>query len=209
MKRCHLAVFASGRGSNFENIIHKQKEGYIPVNIVLLVTNNPEAGVIKIARQNGIEIRVISPKDFPDSSLFNDDILKELIHFNIDIIALAGYLKLIGEQIINRFENKILNIHPALLPSFGGKGMYGHHVHQAVFESSAKVSGATVHLVNKEYDRGPIVIQKCVSIDDVQSPEDIAKRGLTIEHDIYPQAIKYLAEDRLYINNNRVLIKPG
>jgi formyltetrahydrofolate-dependent phosphoribosylglycinamide formyltransferase len=209
MKRCQLAVFASGRGSNFENIINKQKDGFIPVNIVLLITNTPEAGAINIARANGIAVRVISPKDYTDSDSFNDAILNELTQFNIDIIALAGYLKLIGEQIINRYKNKILNIHPALLPLFGGKGMYGHHVHQAVFDSSAKVSGATVHLVNKEYDRGPIVIQKCVSIDDVQSPDEIAERVLTIEHEIYPQAIKYLAEERLIIKNNRLFIKPG
>jgi formyltetrahydrofolate-dependent phosphoribosylglycinamide formyltransferase len=209
MKTCQLAVFASGRGSNFENIINKQKVGFIPVRIALLITNNHEAGALAIARENNISSRVISSKDNRDSDSFNELILKELIHFNIDIIALAGYLKLIGGQIIDHFPDKILNIHPALLPSFGGKGMYGHHVHQAVFASSAKVSGASVHLVNKEYDRGPIVIQKCVSIDDVQSPDEIARRVLKVEHEIYPEAIKYLAENRLIIKNNRVFIKPG
>ena len=207
MESNRIAVFASGRGSNFESILKKEKEGYLSSKITLLITNKPDAGAISIADANNIAIRVISPKNYEDQKLFNDAILNELIQFDIDFIVLAGYLKLIGEQIVDRYENKILNIHPALLPSFGGEGMYGHHVHQAVFESGAKVSGATVHLVNKEYDRGPIVIQRCTSIEDIESPDEIAKRVLEIEHEIYPQAVKYLTENRLVVENNRVIIK--
>jgi phosphoribosylglycinamide formyltransferase-1 len=207
MNSKRIAVFASGRGSNFENISKKQEEGFFPATIDLLITNNADAGAISIAEANNISVRVISPKDYDNSVLFNDAILHELIQFNIDIIVLAGYLKLIGEQIINRFTNKILNIHPALLPLFGGKGMYGHYVHEAVFESGAKVSGATVHLVNKEYDRGPIVLQKCVSLDNIKSPDEIAERVLVVEHEIYPQAVKLLAENRIAVIDNRTIIK--
>ena len=118
------------------------------------MTNNSKAGVIEIAKKNNIPVKVITPRDYPDSRSFNDAILKELLAAEIQYIILAGYLKLIGTQIVERYENRIINIHPALLPSFGGKGMYGHHVHQAIYDYGVKVSGVSVHLVNKEYDAG-------------------------------------------------------
>ncbi len=205
MKR--LAVFASGRGSNFQAILKQIQQGIIPATIGLCVTNNPNAGVIQIARENEIPVKICSPKDYPDSKSFNDDILSALIVSKIEYIILAGYLKLIGMQIVDRFSNKIINIHPALLPSFGGKGMYGHHVHDAVFDRGVKFSGATVHLVNNEYDAGPIVLQKVVSIEDAKSPEEIAERVLKIEHEIFPQAVKLLVEDKLEIDGLRVKIR--
>ncbi len=202
-----LAVFASGRGSNFQAILEQIKKGFIPASIGLCITNNPEAGIIEIAEANGIPVKICPPKDYSDSQAFNQAILVSLIEAEIDYIILAGYLKLIGRQIVDRYNNKIINIHPALLPSFGGKGMYGHHVHEAVFNRGVKLSGATVHLVNNEYDAGPIVLQKSVSIEDAISDEEIAKRVLKIEHEIFPQAIKLLVEDRLEVNGVRVTIK--
>ena len=207
MKKTYLAVFASGRGSNFEIILDKTRDGTIPASVRLCITNNPNAGVIEIAKENKIPFKIISPKNFPDNQSFNDAILKELKNADIDFIILAGYLKMIGEQIVNRFNNKIINIHPALLPSFGGKGMYGHHVHDAVFNRGCKVSGATVHLVNNEYDAGPIVLQKSVSIEGIKSSEEIAERVLQIEHKIFPLAVKLMVEDRLRIKQNRVQIE--
>ena len=205
MKR--IAVFASGRGSNFQAILEQIKKGFIPASIELCITNNPEAGIIEIAEENGVPVKICPPKDYSDSHAFNQAILTALIEAEIDYIILAGYLKLIGRQIVDRYSNKIINIHPALLPSFGGKGMYGHHVHEAVFNRGVKLSGATVHLVNNEYDAGPIVLQKSVSIEDAISDEEIAKRVLKIEHEIFPQAIKLLVEDRLEVNGARVTIK--
>jgi phosphoribosylglycinamide formyltransferase-1 len=202
-----LAVFASGRGSNFQAILEQIKKGFIPASIGLCITNNPEAGIIEIAEANGIPVKIYPPKDYSDSQAFNQAILVSLIEAEIDFIILAGYLKLIGRQIVDRYSNKIINIHPALLPSFGGKGMYGHHVHEAVFNRGVKLSGATVHLVNNKYDAGPIVLQKSVSIEDAISDEEIAKRVLKIEHEIFPQAIKLLVEDRLEVNGVRVTIK--
>lgn len=204
MKR--LAVFASGRGSNFKAILEQINKGIIPATIELCITNNPKAGVIEIAKENEIPLKICSPKDFPDSHAFNDDILAALITAQIDFIILAGYLKLIGKQIVDRYSNKIINIHPALLPSFGGKGMYGHHVHEAVYRRGVKFSGATVHLVNNEYDAGPIVIQKVVEIEDANSADDIAQRVLKIEHQIFPEAVKLLVEERLEVNGSRVNI---
>jgi phosphoribosylglycinamide formyltransferase-1 len=207
MSKKRLAVLASGRGSNFERILEKVKDGFIPAEIVLLITNNPKAGALAIAAKNTIDAKVIIPGEFSDSKSFNNALLKGLLAAKADYIILAGYLKLIGSKIVDRYENKILNIHPALLPSFGGKGMYGHHVHQAVFDSGVKVSGATVHLVNNEYDLGPIVIQRSVSVEDLKTPEEIAARVLKIEHQIYPEAVKLLVENKLIVNRKRVRIK--
>jgi phosphoribosylglycinamide formyltransferase-1 len=202
-----LAVFASGRGSNFQAILEQINTGIIPAKIELCITNNPNAGVIDIARGNGIPVKICSPKDYPNSKVFNEDILNALIKSKIDFIILAGYLKLIGKHIVDHYSNKIINIHPALLPSFGGKGMYGHHVHDAVYDRGVKVTGATVHLVNNEYDAGPIVIQKVVSIEDAGSSLEIARRVLKIEHEIFPQAVKWLVEEKLEVNGLRVNIK--
>jgi phosphoribosylglycinamide formyltransferase-1 len=207
MKEKRLAVLASGRGSNFRAILEKINEGYISATVGIVITNIPTAGVLEIAESRGIPVRIITPKNFPDSQSYNDEILKTLTDNGIDYIILAGYLKMIGRQIVDRYSNKIINIHPALLPSFGGKGMYGHHVHDAVYERGVKVSGATVHLVNNEYDAGPIVLQKSISIKGAQNAEEIAKRVLKIEHEIFPQAVKLLVEDQLKVEKLRVTIK--
>lgn len=207
MGKKHIAIFASGRGSNFRAILEKIKDGSIPASVELCITNNPKAGMIEVAESNNIPVKIISPKNYPDSESFNDAILDSLNESGIDYIVLAGYMKLIGRQIVDRYNNKIINIHPALLPSFGGKGMYGHHVHQAVYDRGVKLSGATVHLVNNEYDAGPVVLQKSVLLDDVSSPDDIAQRVLEIEHRIFPEAVKLLVEDRLIIKKLRVSIK--
>ena len=199
-----VAVFASGRGSNFQAILKKIHQGYIDATIGLCVTNNPNAGVIDIAKENNIPVGLFVPREYPDANAFNDAILAELEDKKINFIILAGYLKLIGRQIVEKFANRIINIHPALLPSFGGKGMYGHHVHDAVFESGVKVSGATVHLVNTEYDAGPIVMQKSIPVDYAQSPEEIAALVLQIEHQIFPEAVKLMVENRLRVTGKRV-----
>jgi phosphoribosylglycinamide formyltransferase-1 len=202
-----IAVLASGRGSNFKAILEKINEGVIPAVVGLCVTNNRNAGVIEIAESHDIPVSVISPKDYPDQNLFNDAILKALTEEKIEYLVLAGYLKLLGKQIVGRYNNKIINIHPALLPSFGGKGMYGHHVHDAVFNRGVKISGATVHLVNNEFDAGPIVMQKTISIGDVKNADEIATRVLEIEHEIFPMSVKLLVEERLIVKGLRVEIK--
>ncbi len=202
-----LAVFASGRGSNFNAILKKIKDHYIPATFELCITNSPGAGVIEIASSNDIPVKIFQPREFPDTSAFNDAILRELLSAKIDYIILAGYLKMIGSQIVDQYSNKIINIHPALLPSFGGKGMYGHYVHEAVFERGVKYSGVTIHLVNNEYDAGPIVLQEPVRIDDASTAKEIAERVLEIEHRLFPEAVKFLVEDRLEIKGSRVRIK--
>jgi len=206
MDEKRIAVFASGRGSNFQAILSKIQSGYIFGKIALCITNNPKAGVIQIAKDNNIPASVLIPKEFADTNKYNDAVLKELEKHEIEFIILAGYLKLIGIQIVERFSNRIINIHPALLPSFGGKGMYGHHVHEAVYNRGVKLSGATVHLVNTEFDAGPIVLQKCTDISMAKSPEEIAAKVLEIEHKIFPEAVKLLVENKLKVSGSRVEI---
>lgn len=207
MSKKLLAVFASGRGSNFNAILEKIESRYIPAGVGLCITNNPRAGVIDIANSRKIPVRVFQSGEFSDKKSFNDAILQELLDAKIDYIILAGYLKMVGRQIVEQFSNKIINIHPALLPSFGGQGMYGHHVHEAVFERGVKYSGVTIHLVNNEYDAGPIVLQEPVKIDDVNSADEIAQRVLKVEHKLFPEAVKLLVEGRLEVNGLRVEIK--
>jgi phosphoribosylglycinamide formyltransferase-1 len=205
-KTKNIAVFASGRGSNFQVILANIRDGVIPARVNLLITNKSDAGAIQTAQENNIPYRVFPAKKFPDAIAYNDAILAELQQHEIDYVVLAGYLKLIGIQIVRAYENRIINIHPALLPSFGGKGMYGHHVHQAVYESGVKYSGPTVHLVNSEYDSGPIVMQQAVPLDDDDTPESIAAKVLRAEHDLFPRAVKMLVEERLEISGRRVSI---
>lgn len=206
MAENRIAIFASGTGSNFKNIIEKSSDGFIPATIALLITDNYTAGAIEIAKNLNIPVKVFSKKDFLNREELNVQLLNTLKDMRIGYIVLAGYLKLIGANIVKAYSNKILNIHPALLPAFGGKGMYGSNVHAAVYQQGVKVSGATVHLVNEIYDAGSIVLQKAISIENLTSPEEIAKNVLKIEHEIYPIAIKLLVENRLRVVGKRVEI---
>lgn len=198
-----LAVFVSGRGSNLKAILeHPELKNLIEV--VAVFSDKSDCGAFQIARSHGIETRVIGKGE---NKISNENLLETLKNYNLNLIVLAGYLKLVPVEVVREFENRIINIHPALLPSFGGKGMYGMNVHTAVFNSSAKVSGATVHFVNAEYDRGKIIAQRCIDISDVKSPEEIAERVLKVEHQLLPEVIKAFAENRIFFENNRAIIK--
>ena len=203
MKR--IAVFVSGRGSNLIKIHHSIEKGKIPAQIVCLISDNPSAAAIQFALQHHIPHTVLLPKNYSDPLLFGTEILNFLDKNQADWIVLAGYLKKIPDNVVKTFNNKIVNIHPALLPAFGGKGMYGMYVHEAVFTSGAKISGVTVHLVNEIYDSGPIVMQQAVNIEDCQSPEEIAGKVLKIEHKLYSQALARLFTQRYHIMANRVV----
>jgi len=197
-----IAVFVSGRGSNLKAIILNPDLSDL-VKVVAVLSDKSDCGAFQIAEEYGIKT-IYTGKDA--GKINNDEITRELKALGCELIVLAGYLKLIPDNLIENFENRIINIHPALLPGFGGKGMYGMNVHKAVFNSSAKVSGATVHLVDKTYDTGKIIAQKCIDISDVNSPEEIAERVLRIEHQILPEVVKAFAENRIYIEENRVKI---
>ncbi len=202
----NIGVFASGRGSNFQAILDAIDRGALPARVTLVLSNKGDAGALEIARTHALPAVHLSQKQFPDETSFASAMLGMLKGHSVDIIALAGYLKKIPTSVVREYRNRILNIHPALLPSFGGPGMYGHFVHESVIASGAKLSGATVHLVDEEYDRGPIVLQKTVPVEENDTPESLAARVLKIEHEIYPLALKAFAENRVTINERSVWI---
>lgn len=196
----NIAVFVSGRGSNLRAIIECEKLKDL-VNVVLVISDKVDCGAFKIAEEFNIETAVVGKNGISFSEL-----TKILDDKNAGLIVLAGFLKLIPADFVQHFENRIINIHPALLPVFGGKGMYGHHVHEAVFESGDKLSGPTVHFVNSEYDRGAIISQKFVDISNVKSPDEIASLVLKAEHVLLPEVIGLFAQNRIKFENGKVKI---
>ena len=203
MKR--IAVFASGRGSNFIKVYQNILKGEVPAQIVCLITDNPNAAAIQFAQRQRIPQVILLPKNFSDPLLFGSEILRYLEKYRVEWVVLAGYLKKIPDNVVKTYSNKIVNIHPALLPAFGGKGMYGRYVHEAVYASGMKVSGVTIHLVNEIYDTGPIVMQKAVNIEDCRNPGEIAKKVLKVEHRLYSQALTKLFTRFYQISDNRVV----
>ena len=197
-----IAVFVSGRGSNLNAILNSPDLQNL-VEVVAVVSDKIDCKAFEIVKEFGIKTFTVGAEE---GKLKPNEISSVLKNLEVNLIVLAGYLKLIPDDLIEIFENRIINIHPALLPSFGGKGMYGLNVHRAVFNSSAKVSGATVHMVDKTYDTGKIIAQKCVDISDVKSPEEIAERVLKIEHQLLPKVVKAFAENRVKIEQERILI---
>ncbi|MDR3306533.1 MAG: phosphoribosylglycinamide formyltransferase [Endomicrobium sp.] len=194
-----LAILASGGGSNMQTIVDAHKSGILKglAEVVLVISNNANAFVLQRAKKENIKSVYIERKNFKDEEYFNKDILSQLQGAKTDMVCLAGYLRMTGRDILREYKGKILNIHPALLPKFGGKGMYGRYVHEAVVKAGEKKSGATVHFVNEEYDSGKIILQKEVAISEKDTPEDVARRVLEIERQIYPRAIKKVIEENL------------
>jgi phosphoribosylglycinamide formyltransferase-1 len=202
----NIAVFASGRGSNFQAILHAIDAGLLPARIVVLISNKSDAGAIEIARAHNISTQHLSQKMFSSEEALADAMLEVFEKEHAEFIALAGYMKKIPAHVIQQYRNRIVNIHPALLPSFGGEGMYGRRVHESVLASGVKVSGATVHLVDEEYDRGPILLQKTVTIVSDDTPDSLAAKVLKIEHEIFPLALKAFAEGRVKIEGRKAWI---
>ena len=201
-----LAVFASGEGSNFQSIVDAAESGALKARVVLCVSNNPSAGVLDRATKSKIPVLVLNPSEFSDPDGYTSSLRAKLMEFETDFIALAGYMKMIPAEIVNEYSDHIVNIHPALLPAFGGPGMYGRRVHQAVLESGADESGATVHLVDEEYDTGPIVLQESVPVRPEDTPDSLAARVLKVEHRIYPRALALFEENRVKIDGRNVTI---
>jgi formyltetrahydrofolate-dependent phosphoribosylglycinamide formyltransferase len=203
----NIAIIASGKGSNFKSILDAIKSGKIPnTQIALLISNNSDAGAFEVARGNNIPALHINRKQFATDEDFNSALLSSLQKHHVNFIALAGYMKKIDPMIVKTFKNHIINIHPALLPKFGGSGMYGLHVHRAVIASKDKISGASIHIVDEEYDHGPVVLQKSVPVEANDTPESLAARVLKIEHEIYPEAIRLFAEGKVKVNEGKIII---
>ena len=191
-----LAVLISGSGTDLQSIIDHRNQ--INGEIALVISNRKNAYGLQRAQDAGIKILVIKNQD---------ELLNTLKEEKIDFIVLAGYLAILGKELIDTYQNKIINIHPSLIPSFCGPGMYVLHVHEAVLERGVKVSGATVHFVSEEVDGGPIIWQEAVSIADLDTPEDIQKRVLEVEHKILPEVVQWICDGKVVIEKGRVKIR--
>lgn len=202
-QRARLTVFASGGGTNFQAIIDAVETGFIPVDIALLICSRPDAGALERAERHGIPTRVVLSND---EAAYTAALLEVLQDTRTDLVALAGYMKKVPTAVVQNFRHRMLNIHPSLLPAFGGHGMYGMRVHQAVLEYGARWTGATVHLVDEGYDTGPIVLQEPVQVRQNDTPDKLARRVLELEHRLYPEAIRLFATDRVSIEGRRVQI---
>lgn len=201
-----IAVLLSGEGTSLENLCERIDEGSVPARVVAVLSSKPEAGGLARARRRGIPALVVPRKAFGDVRTFNDAVHAELGRFEIDLVACLGFLS--PFELRGRFEGRAINTHPALIPAFCGKGFYGHRVHEAVIASGAKVSGATVHFVDEEYDHGPIILQEAVPVLDDDTPDALALRVQAVERRLVPEAIRLFAAGRLAIEGRRVRIRP-
>jgi phosphoribosylglycinamide formyltransferase 1 len=194
----NICIFASGSGTNFKAILEAKKSGIIVSDIKLLVTNNSDCGAVAIAKENDIPIFHISKKVYPDLSEeeYANLFLKKFEEFGIDFIVLAGYMKMLDVRIIRKFTNRIINIHPALLPKFGGKGMYGMNVHRAVIEAGEKESGVTIHYVNENYDEGKIIFQEKIPLEPNDDASSLQKKVLRLEHKYYSEVIRKIENEK-------------
>ena len=201
----NIAVFGSGAGSNFRAILTAIQQGNIPdARVSLVVSKNSGAGILGIARANALPAIHLSQKQFPDEKSFADTLLSTLRVHDVNFIALAGYMKQVPPVVVAAYRNRIVNIHPALLPRFGGPGMYGIRVHEAVLASGEKTSGATVHYVDEDYDHGPVVLQQIVPVLSGDTAESLASRVLAAEHELYPEAIRRIAESERTLEHHRI-----
>ncbi|WAI02598.1 phosphoribosylglycinamide formyltransferase [Methanogenium organophilum] len=199
MKR--IAVLASGRGSNFQAIIDKVSDGTIPAEIVCLITDNPSAYAIERAGNHNIPVSVISFSDYPDREQYNQALEKTMIKCGADLFVLAGYMRLLKPETVRTFSGKMINIHPALLPSFSGL-----HAQKQALDYGVKIAGCTVHFVDEGMDTGPIILQSPVVVLNNDTEDSLAERIMEFEHQALPHAVKLFCEDRLEIDGRRVIV---
>jgi phosphoribosylglycinamide formyltransferase-1 len=208
MGKKNIAVLVSGGGTNLQALIDAEANGMFGESkISLVVASKPGVYALERAAKSNIPSVVIARKDYQDIAEYSRALADELLSRGIDLVVLAGFLTIIDEQMYEAFPNRIINVHPALIPSFCGKGYYGLHVHEAALLAGVKVSGATVHIVTPECDAGPIILQKAVSVMQDDTPETLQKRIMVeAEWKILPEAVKLFCEDRLTVKDNKVYI---
>ena len=195
-----IVVFASGSGTNFINIYENIDSG----KVVLLISNNPRSGAVKYAVENNIDYKIINDFRYPDNkNIEYENILNE---YEPDLILLAGFMKKIPNNIIQLYKNKIMNIHPSLLPKYGGKGYYGMKVHQSVINSKDDITGVTIHFINDEYDRGPIIMQEEVSVTKSDNPITLSQKVLNVEYELYLKVVRLFCNNKIKVDKNKVII---
>jgi len=185
MHKTRLGFLASSRGSNMQAIIDACKTGRLPAQPVVVISNNGDSGALARARAEGIAGFHLGSSMFPDADELDQRIAETLQQHEVEIVILAGYMKKIGKKVLAAYPGRILNIHPALLPKYGGRGMYGIHVHQAVIDNGETESGVTIHVVDNQYDTGPILAQRKVPVDPADSAESLSGKVLAVEHELY------------------------
>lgn len=201
-----IGVLISGGGTNLQCLIDNTKSGNINGKIQLIISDNKNAYGLERGKLAGIESLYIEPKDFSTMEEYNLKLIEEFEERGVDLIVLAGYLKILSKDFIDKFKYKIINIHPSLIPSFCGDGYYGEKVHQAVLEYGAKYTGATVHFVDEGTDTGPIIIQEVVAVEDDETIDSLKNKVLKVEHDILVKAVKLFCEDRITLEGRRTKI---
>ncbi len=199
-----LGVLVSGSGTTLQNFLDREKAGSLPATVALVVSSDAEAYAGERARRAGKALEVVSWRKDVGSGAFSEAITKALQRESVDLVVMAGFLRLY--QFPPAFAGRVLNIHPALLPAFGGRGMYGKRVHEAVLKSGVKVTGCTVHYADQAYDRGPIVLQRTCPVLEGDTPESVAKRVFELEKEAYPEAVALHAAGRLRIEGGRVRV---
>ena len=204
-----IAVLVSGGGTNLQALIDAEGRGELGNGrITLVIASKPDVYALERAKNNGIEAKVLARKEYDSIAAYSKALADTMEAAGIDLVVLAGFLTIIDEQVYERFPNRILNVHPALIPSFCGKGFYGLHVHEAALEKGVRVSGATVHIVTPECDAGPIILQKAVEVKQDDTPETLQKRIMVeAEWKILPEAVKLFCDGRITVENNKVYIK--
>ncbi len=197
----NIGFLASHGGSNMQAIIDAAKKGTLHARPVVVISNNSGSTALERARNEGIPGFYLSGKTHPDPDRLDEAILNTLLAYSVDIVALAGYMKKLGPKTLARYKGRVLNIHPALLPEHGGKGMYGIHVHESVIAARETESGVTIHLVNDEYDRGPIIAQVRVPVKPDDTPEVLAARVLIEEHKLYPATLERIVTGEINLDD--------
>ena len=203
--KLQIAVLLSGSGTSLENLLEKIDAGEVPGEVRVVIASKTKAFGLERARRRGIPAVPIPRKQHPDVGEFNDAIHAVLERYDIDLVLLLGFLSPFETR--GRFEGRTMNVHPALIPAFCGKGYYGHRVHEEVIESGVKLTGATVHFVDAEYDHGPIILQEAVEVHDADTPESLAERVQAVERRLVPEAVRLFAESKLTIEGRWVRIE--
>jgi phosphoribosylglycinamide formyltransferase-1 len=203
-KPLRLGVLLSGSGRTLENLLRESKEGTLPATVEVVIADRPNIRGLEVAAQHGIPHHVVRPRDYDFSEEFSKAITYRLEEQPIDLVVMAGWLSFY--KVPRNFERRVMNIHPALLPAFGGKGFYKQHVHEAVIKRGVKVSGCTVHFVNNRYDEGPIILQKILQVTADDTPDTLAARVFQLECEAYPEAIRLYADGKLLFEGSRIRI---
>lgn len=207
MPQVKIGVLISGSGTNLQSLIDNIENGKINGRITVVISNRKDAYGLNRARQKNIAAVYIRQKDYDSFEKFNDAIIDELKSHGVELVVLAGYLKILTPRFIEKFRNRIINIHPSLIPAFCGKGFYGIKVHEEAINYGVKLSGATVHFVDEKADTGPIIIQEAVEVSYEDTAEALQQKVLKIEHKILPLAVKHYCDGKIQISGRKVKIK--